>query len=67
MIPASVLIAFIAIIFFAIDKHLGVIMAIVIPAVVGADGNGTYAEVLVVVLFALAVWFVRKIANGEED
>ena len=60
--PVSVVVAFIALIFFIVDKNMGILMALVLPGVVGLSTDGEYAHTLVVLLFAVTVLFVQKLA-----
>ena len=59
--------AILAVIFYAIDPLLGVIVAIVMPSIVALDSNGDYAEVIVFFMFSLAMYFVRKQMTGIDE
>jgi len=60
--------AFLALIFYVVDPVLGVVVALVTPSVIALDNNGDYAEVIVVVIFSLAVYFVRQsMTDIDED
>jgi len=61
MIPA-----FLAAIFYAVDPMLGLIVAIVSPAVLARDTDGSYGSVLVMVLFFGAIFFVRRVSIEEK-
>lgn len=52
--------AILALIFYVISPELGIVIAVVTPNVLTLDVNGDYAEVVIEVMFALAVYFVRK-------
>jgi len=59
--------AVLALVFYIFDKHAGILIAIVMPTVVAMDTDGNYSEVLVLVLFATAMIFVRKTAFEERE
>jgi len=60
--------AILALIFYVVDPVLGVLFALISPAVIALDSNGDYAEVVVLVVFTLAVYFVRQsITDIDED
>ena len=54
-----------ALIFYAVDPVLGVVIAVVMPSVVAMDSNGDYSEVLLVVFLAVAFFFVRRAAIND--
>lgn len=59
--------AIVALIFYVVDPMLGVIMALILPSIVAMDTEGNYAEALLVVFFAVALFFVRKAAFMEKE
>ncbi|MBI3167259.1 MAG: hypothetical protein HYZ22_02190 [Chloroflexi bacterium] len=56
-----------ALIFYIVDPMLGIIVALVLPYAVSLDTTGDYAEVVVALIFAVAVYFVRKVAFDQEE
>lgn len=54
------IVAILSLIFYVIEPMLGLIVAVVMPNILTLDTNGDYAEVIIVIMFALAVHFVRK-------
>lgn len=52
---------FIALIFYVIDPILGVILALVLPSIIALDSTGEYGQALVTIIFAVALYFVRKV------
>lgn len=56
-----------ALIFYIVDPMLGIIVALVFPYAVALDTSGDYAEVVVALIFAVAVYFVRKVAFDQEE
>jgi hypothetical protein len=58
-------VAIIALIFYWLDKELGIIMAIVSPTVLAMDTDGSYKEMFVLVFIGLGFYFVRKIGMEE--
>ncbi len=47
-------------IFYAISPELGIVVALVTPAVMTLDMNGDYAEVVIEVFWFLAMFFMRR-------
>jgi hypothetical protein len=56
-----------ALIFYIVDPMLGVIVALVLPYAVSLDTSGDYAEVVIALIFAVVVYFVRKVAFDQEE
>lgn len=56
-----------ALIFYIVDPKLGVIVALVLPYAVSLDTSGDYAEVVIALIFAVVVYFVRKVAFDQEE
>ena len=53
----------ISLIFYIVDPTLGIILAITLPGAIALDSTGEYRQVLVGVMFAVAVYFVRKVGH----
>jgi len=60
------IVAFLSIFAWAMDKELGIIFALVLPSLVALDTTSDYSEVFVFVILAIAVKFV-KYAIQEHD
>lgn len=58
---------FVALIFYIVDPLLGIILALVLPSVVGMDITGEYGNTLLAVVFAVVVYFVRKVSFDQEE
>lgn len=58
---------FVALIFYIVDPLLGIILALVLPSVVGMDTTGEYGNTLLAVVFAVVVYFVRKVSFDQEE
>lgn len=56
-----------ALIFYIVDPMLGLIVALVLPYAVSLDTSGDYAEVVIALIFAVVVYFVRKVAFDQEE
>jgi len=56
-----------SLIFYIVDPMLGVIVALVLPYAVSLDTSGDYAEVVIALIFAVVVYFVRKVAFDQEE
>ncbi|MBI5945356.1 MAG: hypothetical protein HY864_13385 [Chloroflexi bacterium] len=58
---------FIALIFYIVDPMLGIILAVGLPALVALDSTGEYSHALGGIMFAVAVYFVRKVGFDQEE
>jgi len=57
---------FIALIFYIVDPLLGIILAVVLPGVIALDTSGEYGHVLAGVMFAVVVYFIRRVGYSED-
>jgi uncharacterized membrane protein YqaE (UPF0057 family) len=62
-----VIVAVLSLIFYVVDPMLGVVLALVLPSVVVLDTTGDYSEVVIVVILAVALYFVRKVSILDSE
>lgn len=58
---------FVSVIFYVVDPYLGIILALTLPSVIGSDMSGTNADLLVSLLWASAMLFVRRSSFGKDE
>lgn len=61
------IVAVLSLIFYVVDPMLGVVLALVLPSVVVLDTTGDYSEVVIVVILAVALYFVRKVSILDSE
>jgi len=54
----EMIVAILCVLLFSVDKQLALLMALILPAVVGTNLSGTYQELLAVLILAGAVFFL---------
>jgi hypothetical protein len=59
--------AFVALLFYIVDPLLGIVLALVLPSVLALDTDGSYGQSLLVLLLAVAVYFVRAVAFKKDE
>jgi len=58
--------AFLSVIFWFVDPFLGLIVAVVSPAVIALDSDNSYGHLLAMVLFFAGVYFVKHITKDKD-
>jgi len=58
MPDTSMIVAVVCVLAFAVDKYLALLLALVLPAIVGTNLSGTYQELLAVLILSGAVIFL---------
>lgn len=61
------ILVFVSLIFYVVDPMLGVIVALVLPSALALDTTGEYSSALVSIIFAVAMYFIRKTAFSSEE
>lgn len=60
------IVAVVALIFWALSPTLGVVVALTLPSVLAADTDGSYSGAYLVVMLALALFFFRRVSGSAD-